>query len=82
MTAVVGLSTARDVWIALETTFSHHSKACELRLKGDLQLMKHGTKLVAKYARAFKTICDQLHAIDRLVEDIDKVHWFLRGLDT
>ena len=36
MAVVVGLSIARDVWLALKTTFSHHSKACELRLKDDL----------------------------------------------
>ena len=71
---VVGLSTTRDVWLVLETTFSHHSKARELRLKDDLQLMKRSTKPVAKYACAFKKICDQLHAIGRPVEDIDKVH--------
>ena len=75
---VVGLSTARDVWLALETTFNHHSKAREL--KDDLQLMKRGIKPVAEYARALKTICDQLHVIGRPVEDIDKVHWFLREL--
>ena len=82
MAVVIGLSTASDVWLALETTFSHHSKARELRLKDDLQLIKRGTKPVAEYARAFKKICDQLHAIGRRVEDIDKVHWFLRGLGT
>ena len=76
------LSTTRDVWLALETTFSHHSKARELRLKNDLQQMKRGTKLVAEYARAFKTICDQLHVIGRPVENIDKVQWFIHGLDT
>ena len=79
---VVGLSTARDVWLALETTFNHHSKALELRLKDDLQLMKRGTKLVAEYTYACKTICDQLHTNGRPIEDIDKVHWFLRGLST
>ena len=78
---IIGLSTARDVWLALETTFSHHSESRELRFKDDLQLMKRSTKPVVEYAYTFKTICDQLHAIARLVEDIDKVHWFLRGLD-
>ena len=73
---IIGLVTTRDVWLALETMFRHHSKARELRLKNDLQPMKRGTKPVAEYARAFKTICDQLHAICRPVEDIDKVHWF------
>ena len=82
MAVVVGLSTARDVWLVLKTTFSHHLKARELRLKDDLQLMKRGTKPVAGYARAFKTICDQPHAIGRPVEDVDKLHWFFRGLST
>ena len=72
MAVVVGLSTTRVVWLALETTFSHPSEARELRLNDDLQLMKRGTKPVVEYARAFKTICDKLHAIGRPVEDIDK----------
>ena len=70
----VGLSTARDVWLVLETTFSYRSIARELRLKDDLRLMKSGTKHVVEYVCTFKTICDQLHAIDRPVKNIDKVH--------
>ena len=60
---VVGLSTTRDVWLALDTTFCHHLKARELRLKDDLQLMKRETKFVVESARTFKTIYDQLHAL-------------------
>ena len=55
---VVGLSTTRDVCLALITM-----KVRELRLKDDLQLRKHDTKHVAEYAQTFKIICDQLHAI-------------------
>ena len=44
--------------------------------------MKRGTKLVSEYAHTLKTICDQLHAIGRPVEDIGKVYWFLHGLGT
>ena len=80
MAEVVGLSTSREVWLALENTFSHQSKAREIRLKDDLQLMRRGTRSVTEYARAFKTLCDQLHAIGRPVDDTDKVHWFLCGL--
>ena len=57
---VVGISTTCDVCLALETMFNHHSKACELRLTDDMQLMKHGIKPVAEYARTFKKTCDQL----------------------
>jgi hypothetical protein len=74
MAEVVGLTTSREVWIALENTFSHRSKAREIRLKDDLQLMKRGTRSVSEYARAFKTICDQLHAIGQAVDGTDKVH--------
>ncbi|KAJ9680254.1 hypothetical protein PVL29_019536 [Vitis rotundifolia] len=52
----------------------------EIRLKDDLQLMRRGTRLVTEYARAFKALCDQLHAIGRPVDGTDKVHWFLHGL--
>ena len=80
MAEAVGLSTSREVWTALESTFSHPSKAREIRLKDDLQLMKRGTHPVTVYARAFKVLCDQLHAIGRPVDETDKVHWFLHGL--
>ncbi|KAL5782263.1 hypothetical protein ACOSP7_007292 [Xanthoceras sorbifolium] len=42
--------------------------------------MKCGTRSVTVYARAFKALCDQLHAIGRPIDATDKVHWFLRGL--
>ena len=79
---IFGFSTTRKARLGLENTFNHHSEVRELRLKDDLQLMKRDTKPVAVYARTFKIICDQLHAIDRPVKDIDKVHLFLRGFDT
>uniref|UniRef100_A0A2N9JAS4 Reverse transcriptase Ty1/copia-type domain-containing protein n=1 Tax=Fagus sylvatica TaxID=28930 RepID=A0A2N9JAS4_FAGSY len=72
MAKVVGLTTSREVWIALENTFSHRSKAREIRLKDDLQLMKRGTRTVSEYACAFKAICDQLHAIGQAVDGTDK----------
>jgi len=81
MAEAVGLSTSHEVWTALESTFSHRSKAHEIRLKDDLQLMKRGTRPVTVYARAFKVLCDQLHAIGRPVDETNKVHWFLRGLE-
>ena len=80
MAEAVGLSTSHEVWTALENTFSHCSKAREIRLKDDLQLMKRSTCLVTAYARAFKVLCDQLYTIGRPVDGIDKVHWFLHGL--
>ena len=42
MDEVLGLTTARDIWLALENSFGHISKARELRIKDDLQLLKRG----------------------------------------
>ena len=80
MAEVVGLSTSLEVWLALENTFSHQSKAREIRLKDDLQLMRRGTRSITEYARVFKVLCDQLHAIGRPVDGTDKVHWFICAL--
>lgn len=74
MVQVIGLSTARNVWLVLEDTFSHRLKARELCLNNDLQLMKRGTKPVVEHSRAFKALCDQLHKIGCPVDDTDKVH--------
>ena len=49
-------------------------------MKDELQLIKKGTRSVAEYSRAFKTVCDQLSAMGCPVDDINKVHWFLPGL--
>ena len=80
MVEVVGLSTFHEVWTTLKNTFSYRSKAHEICLKDDRQLMKCGTLPVTAYARVFKALCHQLHAIGRPVDGTDKVHWFLHGL--
>ncbi|CAA0825220.1 Unknown protein [Striga hermonthica] len=80
MAEVIGCSTSRTVWLALEAAYNHCSKSRELRLKDDLQLMKKGDCPIFEYIRKFKSICDQLAAIGRPVDDTDKAHWFLRGL--
>ncbi|CAA0816765.1 Unknown protein [Striga hermonthica] len=80
MAEVIGCSTSQTVWLALEAAYNHRSKSRELRLKDDLQLMKKGDCPISEYGRKFKSICDQLAAIGRPVDDTDKAHWFLRGL--
>ncbi|XP_011046683.1 PREDICTED: uncharacterized protein LOC105141219 [Populus euphratica] len=76
---IVGLSTAHDVWLALETTFNHEYKTREIHLKDELQSMKRATRSVMDIARVFKGFCDELHTTGRLVDNTDKVHWFLCG---
>jgi hypothetical protein len=74
---IVVFSTAHGVWLALETTFNHKYKTREIHLKDELQSMKRATRSVTDIARVFKGFCDQLHTIGRLVDNPDKVHWFL-----
>jgi hypothetical protein len=42
--------------------------------------MKKDTRSVVEYSREFKSVCDQLAAMGRPVDDLDKIHWYLRGL--
>ena len=44
--------------------------------------MKKGNRFIADFARAFKGLCDQLVAIGRPVDEVDKSHWFLYALGT
>jgi len=43
-------------------------------LKDELQLMQQGSRTVTEYARSFHSLCDQLSAIGKAVDDTDKVH--------
>lgn len=80
MAEVMGLTTSRAVGLALKNSFSHRSKAREIHLKDYLQLMKRCTHTVTEYARTFKSLCNQLHAIGWPVDGTNKSHWFLQGL--
>lgn len=50
MSVVVGLPFSHVVWSMLETTFSHRSKSCELRIKDDLQHMKKSSCSVIEFS--------------------------------
>ncbi|KZV40149.1 hypothetical protein F511_38574 [Dorcoceras hygrometricum] len=50
MAEVIGCTTSRAVWLALEAAFSHCSKSGELSLKDDLKLMKKGNRTVFEYS--------------------------------
>ncbi|KAF8369725.1 hypothetical protein HHK36_032252 [Tetracentron sinense] len=77
---VVGLTSARDVWMCLENTFAQASKSREQQLRQQLQMCKKGNGTIEDYLRRFKGICDALVAIQRPVSDDDKVFWLTNGL--
>jgi hypothetical protein len=80
LSVVVGLTSSHAVWSTLETTFSHRSKSRELRLKDELQHIKKDAKTIVEYSHEFKSVCDQLATMGCPVDDLDKIHWYLRGL--
>ncbi|KAM0067602.1 putative RNA-directed DNA polymerase [Helianthus debilis subsp. tardiflorus] len=78
----VGLSSAREIWVALEAAFCNASVERVENLRDNLRALKKGDKSVADFARSFKNICDQLTAIGHPIDAMDQVHWFLCGLGT
>ncbi|XP_076903366.1 uncharacterized protein LOC143558406 [Bidens hawaiensis] len=80
MSEIIGLTTARQVWLALENAYSQHSLERMHTLNDILRQMKKGSSTVSEYGCKFKLICDQLAAIGYLVKEHDKTHWFLCGL--
>ncbi|KAJ9566476.1 hypothetical protein OSB04_002442 [Centaurea solstitialis] len=80
MAEALGLVTARDVWHALESTYSHDSVERMQNLRDSLRQLQKGTMSVSDYGRKFKSLCDQLAAIGHPIDDLDKSHWFLCGL--
>ncbi|KAI3507180.1 hypothetical protein L1887_22027 [Cichorium endivia] len=77
---IVGLQTARQIWVALEAAYSNSSVERIQNLRDQLRLLSKGSSTVSEFARKFRSLCDQLSAIGHPVEDSDKLHWFLCGL--
>ena len=77
---VVGLTSARSIWSALESAYGNSSMERMQNLRDQLRLLSKGDSSVSEYGRKFKGICDQLAAIGHTVDESDKNHWFLCGL--
>ena len=77
LSETLNADTAQEIWNALHSTQSSLKKTRELCLRDELQLMHRGSFGVTDYRKKFSTICDKLTAIGALVDNDDKVHWFL-----
>ena len=80
MAKAIGLTTARQIWCALEDVYSHDSVECMHTLRDSLRQIQKGSSTIADFSLKFKTLCDQLSAIGHPVADTDKFHWFICGL--
>ncbi|KAK9078295.1 hypothetical protein SSX86_002352 [Deinandra increscens subsp. villosa] len=77
---VVGLPTAREIWVALENAYNNTSTERVQLLKDSLRMIVRGDRSVAEYARDFKTVCDQLAAIGHPVDISEQNHHFVTNL--
>lgn len=80
VTVIVGVTTARQIWVALEEDYSNSSIERVQNLHKQLRQTLKCNKTIAEYGRNFKLLCDQLSAIGKKVEDAELLHWFLYGL--
>uniref|UniRef100_A0A2N9I3R3 Reverse transcriptase Ty1/copia-type domain-containing protein n=1 Tax=Fagus sylvatica TaxID=28930 RepID=A0A2N9I3R3_FAGSY len=69
---VVGMTTAREVWTSLEVAYLQATKEREIQLKRQLQMPKKEGTSLGEYLMQFKSICDNLAAIQKPVSDEDK----------
>ncbi|KAM0054710.1 putative RNA-directed DNA polymerase [Helianthus debilis subsp. tardiflorus] len=77
---ILGLTSARQIWCALEAAYSNTSLERVHLLRDSLRQLTKGSSTVAEFGRKFKAVCDQLTAIGQPVPETDKTHWFLCGL--
>lgn len=82
MSKTLGHDTTCDVWTALERTHSHDSTERTHTLRDSLPQLQKGSSIESEYGWKFEAMCDQLSAICHLVEESDKIHWFLFGLSS
>ncbi|CAH9082491.1 unnamed protein product [Cuscuta epithymum] len=80
MVEVVGCTTSRAAWLALENTFAPASSSRANHLRDELMSLRRGSMTVADYGRKFQNLCNNLAEIGRPVDESDKSNWFLRGL--
>lgn len=77
---VVGLSTARDVWVALERCFLSSSRSHIIQLKTKLQSVKKGTQSITEYIHQIKRLFDSLASVSCVVDYEDLIIHTLNGL--
>ncbi|GKU96384.1 hypothetical protein SLEP1_g9625 [Rubroshorea leprosula] len=77
---VVGLTTSREVWDALEEAYPQDSQEREFNLTQAMTTLRKGNNSLTKYLTKFKAICDELAAMGKPVPDKTKAFWVLQEL--
>lgn len=65
---VLGLTTARDIWVTLESAYSNSSVERIHSLRDSLRTLSKGSSFVSEFGRNFKIVYDKLAAIGQPVD--------------
>lgn len=82
MILIVGLSTIKAIWTALETNFTNQSKAKLMQYKLQLQTLKKANLSMHDYLSQVKNCCDLLRSAGYRVSQDDQILHILFGLDS
>lgn len=77
---VIGLSTTRVIWLALEKRFSFMTKSHIIQLKTQLQSVKKGNQSITECIQKIKTSSVNLASASYPVHDEDLILYTLNGL--
>ncbi|KAL7604615.1 hypothetical protein Lser_V15G16329 [Lactuca serriola] len=72
MIEVLGHTTSRSLWCALESLYNHASKEQAQNLKDSFRQLRKGDSSVSKFGKKLKSLWDQLEAIGQPVPTNDK----------
>lgn len=77
---VVGLSSAQDVWVALERRFASFSRSYIIRLKTQLQTIKKGSLSMTEYIQKIKHLSDSLASVSCPIDNEGLIIYVLNEL--
>ena len=76
----IGMETAFHLWTSLEDQLLPVTKEKEVYLRDRMLTLKKNNLTLEEYTRKFKNLCDSLAAINKPVDDLDKIFNLARGL--
>ncbi|GKV37532.1 hypothetical protein SLEP1_g45554 [Rubroshorea leprosula] len=73
LSLVVGSNSTYEIWKCLEEHYLASTKEQELQLKGQLTIKRGSNESLEAFLKKFKNTCDSLAAINKPLDDLDKV---------
>lgn len=80
LSSIIGIESAYKLWGSLEDQLLPTTKEKEVHLRDRLLIIEKEQSNCRRVHRKFNHLCDSLAAINKPVDDLDKVFNFVRGL--